>query len=103
MPDAFGEVMQAWAEGHRAEFTSVVLGGPYEAPGMDPTWVLDLETPVGSASACLFEGPYLDLGWKLEGEDENNVAGHEGFQPMSLSSILDDLARAIGAGVDESH
>ena len=86
----------------------VHLSSPWRAPMRRLAWTRRgfwlSRLQLGSALRMLvFPGTSIPALWVEIGGPgcSNNVAGHEGFQPMSLSLILDDLARAIGAGVDE--
>jgi hypothetical protein len=51
--------MRSWAEASVG--VQVELLGPLDAPGMDPTWVLQFRSGQLEANVCLFRGPYLDV------------------------------------------
>ena len=93
-----GSVIRSWAKaivGVQSE-----LLGPLDAPGMDPTWILQLRGAQLEADVYLFRGPHLDVSAYRPSAPEAGmlVGGEDGPTDARRVQMLDDLAAAsLGA------
>jgi hypothetical protein len=88
-----GVAMTQWLARRGEQFDNASLEGPLEAPGMDPTWILELRQGSAEANVFLFRGPYAEVGWSLQGE--YIIQGHEGLTRDEMTALLDRLGAIV--------
>ncbi|GAA3339804.1 hypothetical protein GCM10020358_24900 [Amorphoplanes nipponensis] len=93
-----GVALRSWAAAQSSAL-AVKLDGPLEAPGMDPTWSLEMRGEYLEALVHLFYGPIADVSVIWSPEDEIYVGAAQDFSDLQLVSMLDDLAAASQCGV----
>jgi len=91
--------MTAWVAGNNNELErrgiAVLLDGPFEALGMDPVYILKLESSEGEAEACLFRGG-TQLMAHLDKASLEVWQGHvDATRPSEISAALDGLAERM--------
>lgn len=94
-----GSALQAWVDSNAA-LGELKLDGPLEAIGMDPTWVLTLQSPGLEADVRLFYGPVLDVSASRPDhiDDVAFVGGAEDFTAERLVEMLNGLSFAAVSG-----
>jgi hypothetical protein len=93
-----GSVVRSWAD-EQTDAVNLKFDGPLDAPGMDPTWMLELRGTAIEAVAHLFYGPIVDVTVVRLAEGELYVGGAQDFSNSHLVSMLDDLVEASHDGV----
>lgn len=93
-----GSLLRRWAEA-RTSPLGWTLHGPLEAPGMDPTWSLEMRGEHLEALVHLFYGPIVDVSVIWLPEDTMYVGAAQDFADRQLVSMLDDLVEASRSGV----
>lgn len=70
--------------------------GPFDAVGMDPTWVVRFRGQHLEADASLFRGAYLDVSASKPGDVQGSllVGGEGELTAARLIAMLNDLAAA---------
>ncbi|TDC04058.1 hypothetical protein E1267_23985 [Nonomuraea longispora] len=76
-----------------AEGISLGVEGPFEAPGIDPVYILRLERPPVEIHVCVFRGGVLDVtrvNWDDEALEQKGVTV---LSAAELGAALDRIAR----------
>ena len=94
-----GQVLRSWAD-TRAGSLKAELAGPFDAHGMDATWLLRLSGPLLDAEVVLLYGPMVDISMYMPHRLDDGAfvgGGGEEITPERLAEMLDDLGE-LGRG-----
>ncbi|WP_305788968.1 hypothetical protein [Symbioplanes lichenis] len=90
-----GAALRSWADRQPAD-SDCTVDGPLDAPGMDPTWRVEIRGPAGEAILNLFYGPVVDV--TAVRRTDLFVGGAEDLTPAELVAMVDDLRQATQDG-----
>jgi hypothetical protein len=76
----------------QAAGTALTVEGPFEAPGMDPVYILRLEQPAMEIDVAVFRGGILDV-TRVNWDDQSlDPEGVEVSSAVELAAALDRIA-----------
>jgi hypothetical protein len=92
-----GVALTEWFERNRTWLPGLSIQGPLPAPGMDPTWIVQLRDPRFEFELFLFRGPHVELNWfdPTVPQPAPEVAGYDDIVPSELAAVLDETVARL--------